>query len=232
MLSAQQISDNWDKFIANLASCCEGDRYTKLFNFYNERKDEIAVIPASSNLNHHSAFVGGYVYHVNNVVEMTRDNYRLWKKYKGVSGFELSELIFAAIHHDMGKIGDLKTILYQPIREEWKLKKGMIYEYHPDVTYMSIPDRSLMLLNQLGIVLTENEYITIKVHDGIYDEANKAYYMSPSTPRLKNNMPYILHAADLMAARTEYFDHMQYLITAPVETNSGSSSLINKLKNI
>ena len=53
--------------------------------------------------------------------------------------------------------------------------------------------------------MSENEYIAIKTHDGMYDEANKAYlisYMPETKPR--SSLLYVLHQADMMAARIEY----------------------------
>ena len=47
--------------------------------------------------------------------------------------------------------------------------------------------------------------IAIQTHDGLYDEANKKYlmaYMPEQKPR--TSLPFILHQADLMAARIEF----------------------------
>jgi hypothetical protein len=45
----------------------------------------------------------------------------------------------------------------------------------------------------------------IKLHDGLYDEANKPYYISYLEDRkLKTSLPFVLHQADLLAARVEY----------------------------
>jgi hypothetical protein len=71
--------------------------------------------------------------------------------------------------------------------------------------YMTVPDRGLWLLTQLGISVSKNEYLAIKLHDGLYDEANKPYLMSwsPET-KLRTSLPYIIHQADLLAARVEF----------------------------
>jgi hypothetical protein len=60
---------------------------------------------------------------------------------------------------------------------------------------------------EMGMVdtMSENEYIAIKTHDGMYDEANKSYllsYMPETKPR--SSLLYVLHQADMMAARIEY----------------------------
>jgi hypothetical protein len=47
--------------------------------------------------------------------------------------------------------------------------------------------------------------VAIQTHDGLYDEANKKYLVS-FTPEQKprTSLPYILHQADMMAARIEW----------------------------
>jgi NOL1/NOP2/fmu family ribosome biogenesis protein len=47
--------------------------------------------------------------------------------------------------------------------------------------------------------------VAIQTHDGLYDEANKKYlmtYMPEQKPR--TSLPFIIHQADLMAARIEF----------------------------
>ena len=69
---------------------------------------------------------------------------------------------------------------------------------------MSVPDRGLFTIQQLGITLTEEEYIGIKIHDGIFDEANKFYLSGYGLEtKLKTNLFYIINQADTMAARIE-----------------------------
>ena len=70
---------------------------------------------------------------------------------------------------------------------------------------MSVPDRSLHLLLSNGILVSKNEWLAIKLHDGLYDDANKPYLMSwsPET-KPRTSLIYIVHQADLMAARIEF----------------------------
>jgi RNase adaptor protein for sRNA GlmZ degradation len=75
---------------------------------------------------------------------------------------------------------------------------------------MTVPDRSLFLLQEAGIRYSMNEMLAIRTHDGLYEEANKAYLISrmPES-RPKSVIVYILHQADMVAARIE-FEH-EYL---------------------
>jgi hypothetical protein len=61
-----------------------------------------------------------------------------------------------------------------------------------------------MILQSEGIEMSEKEYLAIKLHDGLYEEANKSYYISYSEDyALKTSLPYILHQADLIASKSE-----------------------------
>ena len=74
------------------------------------------------------------------------------------------------------------------------------------VSITNIPDirdvnKLIELLQSIGVKLTENEYLGIKLHDGLYKESNKEYLMASSDFELKCNLPYIIHQAALMAVR-------------------------------
>jgi hypothetical protein len=77
--------------------------------------------------------------------------------------------------------------------------------FNNQLPFASVPDRGLFLLQSHGISYTFNEMITIQTHDGLYDEGNKKYllnFMPEQKPR--TCLPYILHQADLLAARVEF----------------------------
>jgi hypothetical protein len=97
--------------------------------------------------------------------------------------------------------------------------------FNTKVPFASVPDRGLFLLQSHGIQYTFNEMITIQTHDGLYDEANKKYlmtYMPEQKPR--TCLPFIVHQADLMAARIEF--EKEWL----PKLNSKSETLKNPFK--
>jgi len=74
---------------------------------------------------------------------------------------------------------------------------------------MLIPDRSLFVLQKFNIPVTKNEFLAIRLHDGVFDDANKAYFFSynPSS-RMKTNIVNVLHTADFLASKVEYDVHV------------------------
>jgi hypothetical protein len=118
----------------------------------------------------------------------------------------MEELVFAAINHDLGKMGDEENEAYIPQTDEWRRNKlDEDYMHNDKIAFASVPDRGLYLLQSHGIQYTFNEMIGIQTHDGLYDEANKKYFTG-FTPEVKprTSLPYILHFADMMAARIEF----------------------------
>jgi hypothetical protein len=206
-LTPEQLQANWQEFLSNIEKYITGDRKEKLLKFYKEREDRFMFMPASGNEAFHSAFPGGYIEHVNRVVNASIDVTNMWTKYGSPLNCTLEEIVFTAINHDLGKYGTDEQAYYIPNPSDWHRKnQGKIYENNQDLAKMQVPDRSLFLLIQQGITFTEHEYIGIKTHDGMYDEANK-YYLAGGfhwSQKLKSSLTYIVHQADMLAARVEF----------------------------
>jgi hypothetical protein len=208
-LTAEQIQENWDIFINNIETYISSPRKEALLDFYNKYQDRIMLMPAAHKKEYHNAFPGGYVEHVNRVVNCAIKQHQLWAD-EGVDTdtYTIEELVFAAINHDLGKMGDEQHESYIPQTDEWRRNKlGEDYMHNDKIAFASVPDRGLYLLQAHGIQYTFNEMVGIQTHDGLYDEANKKYFMG-FTPEVKprTSLPYILHFADMMAARIE-FEH-------------------------
>ena len=206
-LTAEQIQANWGTFIDNIESYITGDRKDKLIEFYKKYEERIILMPAAHKKEYHNVFPGGYVEHVNRVVRCALKQYELWKEEGAdMSTFTLEELIFSAINHDLGKMGDEENESYIPQTDQWRKDKlGEDYMFNKKVPFASVPDRSLFLLQSHGVSYSFNEMLAIQTHDGLYDEANKKYlfaFMPEQKPR--TCLPFILHQADLMSARIEF----------------------------
>ena len=205
-LTEEQILQNLDKFYGYITKYIPtGDRQDKLLEFYKGIEVTLAISPASTKLSHHNCFAGGYVDHVNRVVEASLVLDKVWERFGQKKTYTIEELVFSAINHDLGKMGTNEEPFYLPNDSSWHVEKqGAHFKYNSKITHMRIADRSLFYLQQANISVSENEFLAIKLHDGLYEESNKAYYITYSSDsELKSNLPYILHQADLMASRVE-----------------------------
>ena len=209
-LSEQQIVENWSKLIQLIEDTFSGERKEKLLEMYKYFEDRMSIAPASGKAAYHNAMVGGYVEHVLHVTDCAIQIKKLWESNGAMINFTDEELIFAAMHHDLGKVGDLDKDYYIPQDSEWHRKnRGEIFKHNPDLQYMTVTDRAIFLLNHFGIKMSQWEYIGLKLTDGMYEEGNKSYYISYNPDwSLKSNIAYILHQADMMATHIE-FDEWQ-----------------------
>ena len=208
-LTAEQIQENWNKLIQLIKDTFSEEypdnRREKLLKMYHHFEDRMTVAPASGKEHYHNAHVGGYVEHVLHVIDCAVQIKELWVKNNATINFTDEELIFAAMHHDLGKVGDMDKDYYVPQDSEWHRKnRGEIFTHNGELSYMTVTDRAIFLLGQFQIPMSENEYIGLRLTDGLYEEANKNYYISWNPDwGLKSNIAYILHQADSMATHIE-----------------------------
>ena len=206
-LTAEQIQENWNVFMGNIEKYISSPRKEKLIAFYEKYQERISLMPAAHKKEYHNSFPGGYVEHVNRVVRCSLKQAELWKEEGAdMDTFTIEELVFSAINHDLGKMGDEENESYIPQTDKWRRDKlGEDYMFNKKVPFASVPDRGLFLLQSHSVQYSFNEMLAIQTHDGLYDEANKKYlftYLPEQKPR--TSLPFILHQADMMAARIEF----------------------------
>lgn len=206
-MDANKIAANWEELIGIIDVEFTGLRKTGLINLYTTMQDEMMMAPASGYEHFHNAFPGGYVDHVLRVIRAAVKVNELWYEMGSLAEkVTREELIFTALNHDLGKAGTVDQPYYIPNNSEWHRKnQGKLYEVNPEITNMTVPHRGLWLLNQFGISYSESEMIAILTHDGMYDDSN-SYYLKPygDKKQLRNNLPIILHQADMIASNIEY----------------------------
>jgi len=206
-LTAEQIQNNWNVFLGIIEEHISSPRKEKLLEFYDQYAERVMLMPAAHKKEYHNAFPGGYVEHVIRVVRCALKQHQLWADEDAdISGYTVEELVFAAINHDLGKMGDDQYESYIPQTDQWRKDKlGEDYMFNTKLAFASVPDRGLFMLQSHNIQYTFNEMLAIQTHDGLYDEANKKYlmaYMPEQKPR--TCLPFVLHFADMMAARIEF----------------------------
>jgi len=207
MLSAEKIQSNWNRYLTEIKNNISEERSSILIPFLKKYEERIMMMPASSKNWHHSAFAGGYCDHVLRVLDCANSLYDVWTAQGAdTSTYTVEEMRFAALLHDLGKMGQQEGEYYQPNDSQWHVDKlGMIYKFNTDIPAMKVPERSLFILQEIGCKVTQNEFITIKIHDGLYDESNKFYFMSgQKETRLRTHLPLLMHQADHMAAQIEF----------------------------
>ena len=231
MLNEEQLLENWQQFLGYIEQYITGDRQKRLIDFYNKYEERFILLPASHKPQYHNCFPGGYIEHVNRVVSASLEIDSVWRKFDVKPTYTTEEVVFSALNHDLGKFGTLEHEAVLPNPSEWHVKnRGETYTFNTQMDYMTVPDRGLWLLSQIGVEVSKNEWLAIKLHDGLYDDANKPYLMSwsPET-KLRTSLPFIIHQADLLAARVEFErEWLDKLNGTPVEQPKQTISQPNK----
>lgn len=203
-LTPEQMSQNLVKFYSLIEEHIPGSRGKDLKAFYKSIEETLTLSPASSNVNHHNCFPGGYLDHVLRVVEAALIMNKVWDRFGQKKTYTVEELVFSAINHDLGKLGTNDEPFYVPNDNQWEIdKRGIMYKFNYDY-HMRVADRSLYFLQKAEIPVSQEEYLAIKLHDGLYEEANKPYLLTFSPDaHLKTMLPHVLHQADMMASQIE-----------------------------
>jgi hypothetical protein len=235
ILDEKEIEKNYNLFRSIINETFTGKRLESLNKMYDLLEDRILLTPASSTEHFHNAFAGGYVDHVLRVVRNAVNVHKLWGESDMLEGsYDEETVIFTALHHDLGKVGNETESWYIPNDSQWHIEnQGKIYKTNPNMQYMNLNDRTFWMLNHFGIQISETEYLGIKLTDGLYDDANKQYYITYNKDNvLKNSLPFVMHQADMMAARYEYQRFLKLNGNAPVPQKIGRPSKKALLKNI
>lgn len=205
-----ELNSLYDKFMNALEVSFKDnpDRLKKLKHMYSESElgPNLMLAPASGNKDYHNSYIGGYMDHVLNV---SRNSLRLMKLYEqsgGTIDFTQEELLFAAFHHDLGKLGIKGESLYLPNDSQWHVEnRGLYFKFNTSIPTMNVTDRSFYLLNEYEIKYNTNEWFGIKLADGMFGESGNESYFRVFDPNkaIKCNIPYIIHWADWMSCSIE-----------------------------
>lgn len=193
-LTPEDIEKNWVKFTSLLGKL--GDRaepVSKMLEGLGEER--VCLAPASSREKYHNCFPGGLVDHS---LRVLMNAFNLCKTF----GWSIPKesLILVCLLHDLGKVGGLEDgeDYYLEQTSDWHRDKlGQRYMYNEDLQYMPHAERSLFTLQSFGVRLTNEEFVAIRIHDGMFVDENKAYSMKE--PALAT----IVHLADLVACKQE-----------------------------
>ena len=156
---------------------------------------EYFTCPASTRKAYHSCYPGGLAQHSLNVT-----NYLVKVANALMPGsFTKDKLAFVGLFHDLGKAGDGHgNRYYEQNPSQWHREKlGQLYEINPHCLPMPNSERGLYILQKFDIEVDSDEYLSIRLNDGQYDDTNKSYKMK------EPDLAILVHYADLWATRQE-----------------------------
>lgn len=193
-LSDKEIEADLDTF-NGLVKTLPEDRRKAVERMLEDIGAIFCTAPASTRTEFHSCYAGGLLRHSLNVTKYLN---RLAKGFCP-SRYSDSQLITVGLFHDLGKAADqYGKPVYVSNPSDWHREKlGALYEINKDVLKMAVCDRSLFLLQMYGVVLTQEEYLAIRLADGQNVRENEGYrYQEPE-------LAILLATANTLAERSE-----------------------------
>jgi hypothetical protein len=203
----EELAANYAKFLKVINKYFTGDRLDKLLFMYSEEQlgENLAIAPASGNLGYHNCYVGGYIDHIFNVCSNAFKMRDLFQSVGGTIDFTEEEMIFSALHHDLGKLGEAGKPNYIPNDSAWHIEnQGKLFTNNPKLDNMTTTDRTFFTLQHYGLTYSIKEYFAIRLTDGMYDEDNQKY-LKVFDPKkaVRCKLPFVLHWADHMSTVVE-----------------------------
>jgi hypothetical protein len=206
-LTESEIQQNYEEFLVIIKTLFQGERQEKLLKMYDQENlgISLATSPASTSRFFHNCWPGGYIQHIYRVLKCSILQKELFSKMDMTIDFTDEEMVFAAMHHDLGKLGDPSFGDYYIPSDDWQTKKGQLYILNPNLPFMEVPDRSLYLLQKYGIETTLKEHLTIKLSNGVFDDAARKYLQQYNPDMfLCSNLPRVIQQSRTVASDGEY----------------------------
>jgi len=145
--------------------------------------------PASSKADRHSCFEGGLFVHSITVTKLLLAQNKAMK-----AGISTDSCIIAGLFHDLGKCGNMAEPFYVVQQDNWRRNNlGEYYKYNEKLNdSLTVPQRSLRMLQNFDVKITDSEYIAILYHDGLYVPENNHNSLKNS----KDKLARLLHFCD------------------------------------
>ena len=226
------IDDNKKKLSKIVDDYFDGEQHKNIMLLFDHFNDRMGNAPASGRPNYHNCFRGGWLDHTLRVIETSLQMKNQFIKLGVRVENSDSEVVLAAMFHDLGKLGDLNESYYLTQTDEWRRNKlNEWYTYNDKLEPMSVTDRSLWLLQHFNINISPEVWKAIKMSDGLFDKGNEDLYRKSTDSR--NILHYIVHFGDWTATISEKQLYLQSLdIDDDVEINNNKDTEnLNELKD-
>ena len=208
MINQEQMDNNWTELMSIIDKHFEGEQKENILKLHSDFEDEYKTAPASGRPNYHNCFKGGYLDHILHVIK----NSLMIKRQYESNGVKVihsdSDVVLAAMFHDLGKLGDGTQPYYKYQTDDWRRKKlKEYYTHNKDLDYMIVHDRALWLLAKYHVDVNPHVYKAILCADGLFDPAAETYFRSYVDTR--HVLGSIVHFGDWLSTICEKQNWMQ-----------------------
>ena len=166
-INVEDLQKKWEKF----DGLCRRLSDHGLNQLLDDMGQRLVVCPASTKLDQYGASPGGMIDHVLSVTTAMR-------KLNSAMEWQLpiASIIKVGLLHDLGKVGDLENDYFVEQTSDWHRDKlGQMYKFNEDLNKMAVSHRTLWLLQNYGVQLSNDEWLAIQLAQGSHFEENRFY---------------------------------------------------------
>lgn len=194
VLTEKQILSNAELY-KNLVDNIENEeRKKQLQNVIIGLGDNLFTSPCNTQDGKPGAYVGGLVIHSLQVTKNLTDICKLW-----APEINRDTILLCGMFHDIGMVSTTKNEeVFLLETDNYRQKRGNIFNLNPDIRDgLHYAQRSVRLLSYYKVDITDEEYLAILSHHGLFVDENVGFKYK------FNKLSYLLHWSDI---KTSNFD--------------------------
>ncbi len=155
MMNERELTDLWTSYTKLIDRINRGEGLQQMMEELGER---LLMCPAEPRNDSPGCEPGGLVHQA---ITIAKGMKRINDTFE--MGASTESILIVGLLHEIGKVGNLDEPYFVPEEESWRREKlGAFYKPNERLGRMTIPERSLFLLNHYGVKLTEEEFMAIR----------------------------------------------------------------------
>lgn len=157
MMNERELTDLWTSY-SKLADKIGNGRHDAVQSMLDDLGERMILCPAEPRNDSPGCEPGGLI---QQAITIAKGMKRLNDTFE--MGATTDSILLVGLFHEIGKVGSLEEPYFVPEEESWRREKlGAFYKPNERLGRMTIPERSLFLLNHYGVKLTEEEFMAIR----------------------------------------------------------------------
>ena len=156
MMNERELTDLWTAYVKLTDKITShGDGVSKMLDGLGER---MLMCPAEPRNDSPGCEPGGLI---QQAIAVTKGMKRINDLFE--MGASNESILTVGLFHEIGKVGTLAEPYFLSEDENWRREKhGSFYKVNDKISRMTVPERSIYLLQNFGITLQEDEFLAVR----------------------------------------------------------------------
>jgi hypothetical protein len=155
MMNERELTDLWSSYSKLIEKIDRGEGLGRMMDELGER---LLMCPAEPRNDSPGCEPGGLL---RQAITIAKGMKRLNDTFE--MGTPTASILVVGLLHEVCKVGNLEEPYFVPEEESWRREKlGAFYKPNESISRMTVPERSLFLLQHYDVKLTEDEFMAIR----------------------------------------------------------------------